>query len=70
MAQFADADQDYYFIESQINGFGYRFLRTEQPGKAVRLFRANAALFPLGLDFFLTAGNRLAGVPRTTRVEG
>ncbi|MEM7189780.1 MAG: phosphonate C-P lyase system protein PhnH [Pseudomonadota bacterium] len=33
-------------------------------------FRRNAALYPLGLDFFLTAGNRLAGVPRTTRVEG
>lgn len=33
-------------------------------------FRANAALFPLGVDFFLTSGARLAGVPRTTRVEG
>lgn len=32
--------------------------------------RANAALFPLGLDFFLTSGERLAGLPRTTRVEG
>ena len=33
-------------------------------------FRANAALYPLGVDFFLTCGDRLAGVPRTTRVEG
>lgn len=33
-------------------------------------FRANRALFPLGLDFFLTARDRLAGVPRTTLVEG
>lgn len=35
----------------------------------VAAFRANRALFPLGLDFFLTAGNRLAGLPRSTIVE-
>lgn len=32
-------------------------------------FRANRALFPLGLDFFFTAGTRLAALPRSTRVE-
>jgi len=31
-------------------------------------FRANAARFPLGLDFIFTSGTRLAGLPRTTRV--
>jgi alpha-D-ribose 1-methylphosphonate 5-triphosphate synthase subunit PhnH len=35
-----------------------------------RAFRQNAALFPLGLDFFLCAGARLAAVPRTSQVEG
>jgi alpha-D-ribose 1-methylphosphonate 5-triphosphate synthase subunit PhnH len=30
--------------------------------------RANGRRFPLGLDFFLTCGNRLAALPRTTRV--
>ncbi|WP_374629213.1 phosphonate C-P lyase system protein PhnH [Pannonibacter indicus] len=33
------------------------------------LFRQNHALFPLGLDFFLTAGRQIAGLPRTTIVE-
>jgi alpha-D-ribose 1-methylphosphonate 5-triphosphate synthase subunit PhnH len=32
-------------------------------------FRRNARLFPLGLDFFLTAGDRVAALPRTTRVD-
>lgn len=32
-------------------------------------FRANRALFPLGFDAFLTAGSRIAGLPRSTIVE-
>ncbi len=32
-------------------------------------FRANRALFPLGFDAFLTAGTRIAGLPRSTTVE-
>jgi alpha-D-ribose 1-methylphosphonate 5-triphosphate synthase subunit PhnH len=32
-------------------------------------FRANRALFPLGHDFFFTAGEQIAGLPRTTIVE-
>ncbi|MDH2327338.1 phosphonate C-P lyase system protein PhnH [Cereibacter sp. SYSU M97828] len=32
-------------------------------------FRMNATAFPLGLDFFFTAGDRLAALPRTTKVE-
>ncbi|MEZ5722454.1 MAG: phosphonate C-P lyase system protein PhnH [Paracoccaceae bacterium] len=35
----------------------------------VAAFRSNRALFPLGLDFYLTAGDRVAGVPRTSVVE-
>ena len=35
-----------------------------------KVFRQNASLFPLGLDFFLCAGARLAAVPRTGQVEG
>ncbi|NVO25284.1 phosphonate C-P lyase system protein PhnH [Donghicola mangrovi] len=32
-------------------------------------FQANAALFPLGVDFYFTAGTQLAALPRTTKVE-
>lgn len=32
-------------------------------------FRANRALFPLGFDAFLTCDDRIAGLPRSTRVE-
>src|SRR6056297_324869 len=32
-------------------------------------FRANAARFPLGLDFLLCCGDRLAGLPRSACVE-
>jgi alpha-D-ribose 1-methylphosphonate 5-triphosphate synthase subunit PhnH len=31
-------------------------------------FRTNALLFPLGLDFYLTSGDRVAALPRTTRI--
>jgi alpha-D-ribose 1-methylphosphonate 5-triphosphate synthase subunit PhnH len=32
-------------------------------------FQANHALFPLGFDAFLTCGDRIAGLPRTTIVR-
>ncbi|KPP84404.1 MAG: phosphonate C-P lyase system protein PhnH [Rhodobacteraceae bacterium HLUCCO07] len=36
---------------------------------AIAPFRANRALFPLGLDFYFTCGASLAGLPRSTNVE-
>lgn len=33
-------------------------------------FEDNGARFPLGLDFLFTAGERVAGLPRSTKVEG
>lgn len=33
------------------------------------LFMENHREFPLGHDFFLTCGNRIAGLPRSTKVE-
>ena len=34
-----------------------------------RAFQDNAALFPLGLDFIFTSGNRIAALPRSTKVS-
>ena len=35
----------------------------------VAAFQENGALYPLGLDFFFTCSARLAGLPRSTKVE-
>jgi len=35
----------------------------------ITAFQANRALFPLGFDCFLTSGNRIAALPRSTIVE-
>ncbi|PSL17520.1 phosphonate C-P lyase system protein PhnH [Shimia abyssi] len=35
----------------------------------VSVFQRNAMMFPLGLDFFFTAKDRLVALPRTTKVE-
>lgn len=37
------------------------------PGDA-KIFQNNASRFPLGLDFFFTAGSQVAALPRTTKV--
>ena len=34
----------------------------------IAAFQRNNALFPLGIDFVFTCGDRLAGLPRSTRV--
>ena len=42
-----------------------------RPNDATRFLAAiqrNAALFPLGLDFFFTAGTAAAALPRSTRI--
>lgn len=35
----------------------------------VAMLQDNASLFPLGLDFFFTAGSQIAAIPRTTKLE-
>nr|WP_325248695.1 phosphonate C-P lyase system protein PhnH [Amylibacter sp.] len=36
---------------------------------AIEPLQLNAALFPLGCDFFFTAGDQIAALPRTTKLE-
>ncbi len=38
------------------------------PEGAAEVLRVNAARFPLGLDFFFTAGGQVAALPRSTRI--
>ena len=38
------------------------------PDNAAAVLNANAARFPLGLDLIFTAGERVSGLPRSTRV--
>lgn len=35
----------------------------------VRTMQANAALYPLGCDFFLTCGDKVAALPRSTQIS-
>jgi alpha-D-ribose 1-methylphosphonate 5-triphosphate synthase subunit PhnH len=35
----------------------------------IAAFQANRARFPLGFDCFFTCGERVAGLPRSTRVQ-
>jgi alpha-D-ribose 1-methylphosphonate 5-triphosphate synthase subunit PhnH len=39
------------------------------PAEFPRVWRCNGARFPRGVDLILTSGDRLAALPRTTRVE-
>lgn len=43
-------------------------LAPDLPPGAAALLRANAARFPLGLDLIFAAGDRLAALPRSTRI--
>ncbi len=43
--------------------------RASLPLPDTRAIQANHALFPLGLDFIFTCGDRLAALPRTTEVR-
>lgn len=36
----------------------------------LHIFQSNHMRFPLGFDCFLTCGTRIAGLPRSTKVEG
>lgn len=49
----------YYFLEDQINAYGYRFLQEDKTLQAVALFRANAELFPGSWNVYDSLGEAL-----------
>ncbi|MEW2919255.1 phosphonate C-P lyase system protein PhnH [Ruegeria sp. ANG10] len=52
----------------ELTGPGIK-VRTRLSLPDVPALQANSALYPLGCDFFLTCGNRLAGLPRSTQIK-
>ncbi|GGK30179.1 phosphonate C-P lyase system protein PhnH [Salinarimonas ramus] len=46
-----------------------RLAASPLPKDFLARFRANGALFPRGVDVLLTAGDRVAGLPRTTMIR-
>lgn len=50
-----------------VTGPGIR-TQASLPIPDAKAMRLNAALFPLGVDFFLTDGAEVAGLPRTTKI--
>ncbi len=49
----------YYYFETQINGYGYRFLQANRAPQAVALFRAYAEIFPESWNAYDSLGEAL-----------
>jgi tetratricopeptide (TPR) repeat protein len=59
VAHFDAEKPDYYFLESQINGWGYRFMWNEKYAEAARLFRINVELYPESWNVYDSLGEAL-----------
>jgi glyoxylase-like metal-dependent hydrolase (beta-lactamase superfamily II) len=59
VAQREAASPTYYFLEADINGWGYRFLQNERPTEAVAMFRINVELFPDAWNCYDSLGEAL-----------
>jgi glyoxylase-like metal-dependent hydrolase (beta-lactamase superfamily II) len=58
----ADRDSEspgYFFVESEINGYGYAFLQRDMVDEAVELFRINVELFPDSWNCYDSLGEAL-----------
>jgi Flp pilus assembly protein TadD len=49
----------YYFLEDQMNAFGYRFLQEDKLPQAVRMFKLYAQLFPDSWNAYDSLGEAL-----------
>ncbi len=53
------ASPKYFFIEDEINGYGYAFLQNDKVEQAVKLFRINVELFPGSWNVYDSLGEAL-----------
>ena len=49
----------YYYLEFQINAYGYRFLQADKVPQAIRMFKANVGLFPDAWNVYDSLGEAL-----------
>jgi len=49
----------YYFLEDQLNAYGYRFLQQDKVKGAITLFRLNVNLFPASWNVYDSLGEAL-----------
>ena len=59
VAQHTAEKPTHYFLESQVNAYGYRFLQSERPAQAVAMFRINVELFPDSWNVYDSLGEAL-----------
>jgi glyoxylase-like metal-dependent hydrolase (beta-lactamase superfamily II) len=52
MAEKDAAKPKYFFLEEQVNGYGYRFVQDNKLQKAIALFKLNVELFPQGWNTY------------------
>ena len=59
----------YYYLEFQINAYGYRFLQADKVPQAVRMFKANVELFPDAWNVYDSLGEALVKAGDITGAE-
>jgi len=59
VAQHAAGKPTHYFLETQVNAYGYRFLQSDRPTQAVAMFRINVELYPASWNVYDSLGEGL-----------
>lgn len=59
VAQRQSETPTHFFLEGQINGYGYRFLQAEKVAEATTMFRINVELFPESWNVYDSLGEAL-----------
>lgn len=59
VAQRDNGGSEYFFLESELNGYGYRFLQQQMIDKAAAMFRINVELYPGSWNAYDSLGEAL-----------